>query len=405
MGFVFAYTARSGEGQFVAGTLRAESRDQALAHLRTRRLFVTSLGERGSARGAFGAIATALPLSRSARTAFFRSFAALIGAGVPIRRALDVVIVNCQDARLREALSAVANDIESGSDLSSAMSKRPREFSRLSVAMIRAGELGGALEDVLERTATLLERHDAVRKRVRAAMTYPLIVAAASLALVLFLVDNTVPAFAAIFAEMHVRLPLVTRIVLAAGRVLHSATAWVAIATVPVATMALLRSRLVPSMQDRLHRVVLAIPAVGLILRRSAVARFSRTLGTLLRSGVPLLGAIEAAGDVVENTSYERGLNDLSDALREGSTVADALDRTALFEGVFLQLVRVGEETGTLDAMLLRVADYYELDVETALTTLGSILEPLLILALGSIIGAIVAAIVIPLYSMIGSIK
>ena len=406
MASLFAYTARSGEGRFVTGSLQAENREQALAHLRTRTLFVTSLSRPGTSSGVVGSIITAWPVSAAARSAFFRSFATLIHAGVPIRRALDVVVESCRDARLREALGSVSSDIESGSELSTAMGRRPREFPRLFVAMIRAGELGGALDDILERIATLLERHSAIRKRVRSAMAYPLIVATAALVLVLFLVGSTVPAFASMFAEMHVTLPWTTRALLATGNSLHDPAVWLLLALVPVAIIGLVRAgRRVENVALRIDGLTLALPIFGAILRKSVIARFSRTLGALLRSGVPLLGALDAAHDVIENAVYARFTRDLAMSLREGDSIAVALEKSPLFEGLFQQLMRVGEETGTLDAMLLRIAEYYELDVETGITALGSVLEPALIIGLGALVGLIVASILVPLYSMIGSIK
>jgi type IV pilus assembly protein PilC len=338
--------------------------------------------------------------------AFFRSFATLIRAGVPIRRALDVAVDSCRDARLREALRSVASDIESGSELSTAMARRPHEFPRLFVAMIRAGELGGALDDILERIATLLERHSAIRKRVQSAMAYPLVVALAALALVLFLVGSTVPAFASMFAEMHVTLPWTTRALIALGSALHEPLAWLAIAVVPLLMLGVMRvGRRLEGFALQIDRFRLAMPAFGGILRKSVISRFSRTLGVLLRSGVPLLGALDAAGPVVENAVYARFTQELGGSLREGTSIAVAVERNALFDGLFVQLVRVGEETGTLDAMLLRIAEYYELDVETAIAALGSVVEPILIVGLGAIVGVIVASILVPLYSMIGSIR
>jgi len=406
MASVYAYTARNGEGRFVAGSLQAENREQALAHLRTRTLFVTSISAAGSATSVIGSIVTAWPISAAARTAFFRSFATLIRAGVPIRRALDVVVESCRDARLREAFRSVSSDIESGSELSTAMSRRPREFSRLFVAMIRAGELGGALDDILERLATLLERHLAVRKKVRAALAYPVIVASAALGLVLFLVGSTVPAFASMFAEMRVTLPWSTRVLIAAGNALKNPLVWGAVAASPPLILGTIRAgRRSQRIAIRIDQFVLALPVFGAVLRKAVITRFSRTLGTLLLSGVPLLEAIGAANDVIDNAVYSRLTRDLSAALREGTSIAVALEQSSLFEGLFLQLVRVGEETGTLDAMLLRIADYYELDVETAVAALGSVIEPILMIALGALVGVIVASILIPLYSMIGSIK
>jgi len=403
---LFAYTARNGEGRFVAGSLQAENRGQALAHLRTRSLFVTSLTQPGTAYGVVGSMLTAWPVSATARTVFFRAFATLIRAGVPIRRALDVVVESARDARLREALRSVSSDIESGSELSTAMARRPREFPRLFVAMIRAGELGGALDDILERIAALLERHSAIRKRVRSAMAYPLIVATAALALVLFLVGSTVPAFASMFTETHMTLPWTTRALIATGNALRQPIVWFALAAIPIAIVGLIRAaRRFEGVAMQIDGATLALPIFGAILRKAVIARFSRTLGALLRSGVPLLGALDAAQDVVENAVYARFTRQLGASLREGTPVVAALERSSLFDGLFRQLVRVGEETGTLDAMLLRIAEYYELDVESAIAALGSVLEPILIIGLGALVGLIVASILVPLYSMIGSIK
>ncbi|HUA09693.1 MAG TPA: type II secretion system F family protein [Candidatus Acidoferrales bacterium] len=403
---LFAYTGRLEGGRFVAGSLQAQNREEALAHLRTRALFVTSLSQSASASGAVASLIAAWPVSANARTAFFRSFATLIRAGVPIRRALEVATGNCRDARLREALEAVSSDIEGGSELSGAMLRRPKEFSRVHVAMIRAGEVGGALDEILERLASLLERHNATRKRLRAAMAYPLIVAAAAVALVLFLVGSTMPAFASMFVQMHVALPWTTRVLMAMGEALRSPLAWIALAAAAAAGAALVRlARRFDAAALQIDRLVLAAPVFGSVIRKAVIARFARTLGTLLHAGVPLLAAIEAAADVVENAVYLRFARLLGTALGEGTAIAAALERSALFDDICLALVSVGEETGTLDAMLLRVADYHELDVETAISALGNTIEPMLIIVLGAVVGIIVASILIPLYSMIGSIR
>ncbi|HUN28746.1 MAG TPA: type II secretion system F family protein [Alphaproteobacteria bacterium] len=403
---IYSYTARNGDGAFVAGSLQAESREHALAHLRVRTLYVTSIAPADSASGMIGSLVTGWPISSAARTTFFRSFATLIRSGVPIQRALDVVVESCRDARLREALRSVSSDIESGSGLSTAMSRRPREFPMLYVAMVRAGELGGALDVILERLATLLERHLALRKKIQAALAYPLIVALAAAGLVLFLVGSTVPAFASMFAEMRVTLPWSTRMLIALGNALKNPLLWLVIAAIPPLVAASIGvGRRSERIATRIDQLALGAPVFGAILHKAVVARFSRTLGTLLRSGVPLLDALDAANGVVENAVYSRLTRDLAGALREGSSIAPFLEQSALFDALFLQLVRVGEETGTLDAMLLRIAEYYELDVETAVATLGSVVEPILIIALGGLVGLIVGSILIPLYSMIGSIK
>lgn len=406
MAIVYHYTARSDEGHFVAGALQAETYDQALAHLRTRALFVTSLESSDGARGALASAFALMPVDGASRVAFFRSFATLIGSGVPMRRALEVTIDQCRDGRLREALRSVLSDIEGGSSLSVAMSRRPREFSRLFVALVRAGEIAGALDEVLERLAQLLERDRGLRKRVASALTYPAIVCVSAIGLVLFLIANTVPAFAGMFNDMHVDLPLSTRVLIVIGEALKSPLVWLGLLLAPLGLVLGLRiMRRSARMAAHLDRLRLAVPIFGMIVRKATIARLARTLGTLLRSGVALLTALEASEDVVDNAVYKQCVVNVAEALRQGDPITRPLEASNLFEPLFVQLIRVGEETGALDSMLLRLAEYYELDVETAIATLGSVLEPLLIIVLGAVVGTIVASILIPLYSVIGSIK
>ncbi|MDQ2864681.1 MAG: type II secretion system F family protein [Candidatus Eremiobacteraeota bacterium] len=406
MSSVYVYTARSAEGAPVTGSISAQSADDALAHLRTRSLFVTALQSSESRGGALLSVMSAFSTSQSAKVAFFRSFATLIGSGVPMRRALLVTVEECRSARLAEALRSIIADIESGASLSGSMARRPRDFSPLFVAMIKAGEIGGALADVLERLAELMERDRALRKRVAAALAYPSIVSLTAAGLVVFLLANTVPAFAAMFDEMHVTLPLTTRIFIAIGEAAKSPVVILGMLVVPIAGYCCLRSaaRNV-RFAEGLDRLKLALPLFGAIVRKSTVARFARTLSTLLRSGVSLTTSLEASGDAVDSAVYARCVKALGESLKGGDPLTVPLERSRLFDPLFLQLVRVGEETGQLDSMLLRVANYYELDVETAVTTLGTVLEPLLIIALGAIVGTIVASVLIPLYSVIGSIK
>ncbi|HEY5341059.1 MAG TPA: type II secretion system F family protein [Candidatus Aquilonibacter sp.] len=406
MATMFNYTARSSQGKFVAGALQAETRDQALAHLRTRSLFVTSLEELGSFRGWVGHILMLAPVSARARATAIRSLAALLTAGVPLRHCLEVVMNGCRDARLIEALRSVASDVESGVALCAALQKRPREFSRLMVAMIHAGELGGSLDAALERLAGLMERDHAARKRLQSALAYPAVVVAAAIGLVIFLIANTIPAFAGLFAQMHVALPWGTRVLVVVGRTLQSPWFYVAACAAAIAGFAAYagvgRTRTGAVAIDRFR---LRLPVLGWIVYRSLMARFCRTLGALLQAGVPVLSALQAARDVMSSAAYEKSIDDVSEALRQGRSLTSALKDGALSDELVAAMIAVGEETGALDSMLLRIAEYYELDVETRIAAVGSIVEPLIIVVLGAIVGSIVAAILIPLYSMIGSIK
>ena len=395
---LFHYTARSSEGVFVRGSLEAADAAAALGWLRARALFVTSLesgsGIRGSVAGAIGGKANA-----GAVVSFFRSFSVLVHAGVPMRRALDVTVQQCADGRLREALAAVAADLENGLSLSDAMARRPRDFRPLHVTLIKAGEAGGVLDDVLERLAELLERERTARKRLGAALVYPGTVAAAASALVVFLLTSVVPMFRSMYEQMHVPLPPITAMLLEAGSALQLPWTWAAIVLGLGSCAAAARSARVR------EALFLRAPFAGSVMRKAALAMLARTLGTLLRSGVGIVAALEVAAETVARTPYSESLAALRASLAGGAAFSQTLARSSLYEPLFIQMLRVGEETGTLDAMLLRIADYYDLDVETALAALGSLLEPFLMLFLGGAVAFITAAVFIPLYTLIGSMK
>jgi len=406
MSALYYYTARDDEGAFVRGSIQAGTASAALASLRTRALFVTSLESTTSARGTLAAVLQIGGVSQKALVTFFRSFSTLIHAGVPMRRALDVTLEQCADSRLREALRCVICDIENGLALSEAMARRPREFPRLYVAMVRAGELGGVLDEVLERIAAVLERDRAVRKRVYAALAYPSIVTVAAVGLVVFLLGTIVPMFRSMYDQLHVPLPAVTSALIAIGLALRSPLTWAsAAALVLTALVVIVRVRQSERGAVLFETIMLNVPVAGTIARKATMTRFARMLGTMLRSGVGLIPALEVVTDVVTSAKFSESIVSLRQALREGSLISEPLARSGLYEPMFIQMLRVGEETGSLDSVLLRVADYYDLDLETMLTSLASIVEPLMILLLGGAVGFIVAAIFIPLYTLIGNIR
>jgi type IV pilus assembly protein PilC len=330
----------------------------------------------------------------------------LIRSGIAMRRALSVTIERCDDAILSEALRSVLADIEHGNSLSDAMARRTHAFPTLHVAMIRAGESGGILDDVLERLALLLERDAMLRKKVQAALAYPIVVFCAAGGLVLFLLARIIPMFSTMFESFHVELPATTRFLLALGEVLQQPFFWI-IASVFVLGLSLLIQRLAATEHGALilDRLRFHTPVAGTLMHKAITARVSRMLATLLRSGIELLAALDAILPVTGSPLYAQALGSVRVALRSGDSLTVPLRDAKLFDPLFLALVRVGEETGTLDEMLLKVADYFESDVEATIAVLGAIIEPALIVFLGGIVGFIVFSIFIPLYSLIGSIS
>lgn len=403
---LYYYTARNSAGAVVRGSIAASTESAVLASLRTRSLVVTSLEHASSARGALAAVLHLGPVSHRALVTFFRSFATLVRAGVPMRRSLEVTIDQCADMRLREALSSIINHIENGLSLSDSMARHPREFPRMFVAMVRAGERGGVLDEVLERLASTLERDRATRKRVGAALAYPAVVGSAAFALIIFLLTSIVPMFRSLYQQMHVQLPAITSALITVGAFASSPKLWIGCAFFASVSLVLVaRIRSLDAGAVAIEAVLFRVPVLGLIRRKSTVARLARMLGTLLRSGVDFVASLEVVTDVVTSAPYRKGLDSLRVALGEGAGISEPLAQTSLFEPMFIQMIRVGEETGALDVMLLRVAEYYEVDLETTLSALGAMLEPAMILLLGGAVGFIVSAIFIPLYTLIGNIK
>jgi len=405
-GLLYRYTARTIEGDLVRGSMEAPNAEAVLATLRTRALFVTAVDRETTGARRIMQTLRIGSVSRRALLAFFRSFSTLIRAGVAMRRALVVAIDRCGDATLREALRSVLADVEYGSSLSDAMAKRPTAFPRLYVAMIRAGETGGILDDVLERLALFLERDANLRKKVQSALAYPAVVLTAALGLVIFLIARIVPMFSTMFASFNVDLPWTTTLLLNLGRVLQQPLPWIAFGVV-IFGGGFLGRQLARTVHGAIliDRIRLRIPIVGALLHKSIMARISRMLATLLRSGIELVTAIDVIVPVAGSALYAQAFERVNASLREGEPLTAPLMDAKLFDPLFVALVHVGEETGLVDEMLFKIAEYFESDVETAIATLGAVIEPALIVFLGGVVGFIVFSIFIPLYSLIGSVS
>jgi type IV pilus assembly protein PilC len=402
----FHYSARTQEGELVRGSMQAPDAGSVLDLLRSRALFVTAVDAESQVAERLGRVLRVGGVTRAGLLTFFRSFATLVRAGVSIQRALTVAIERADDPRLREALRSVLADVERGSALSEALGRRPRDFPPLYVAMIGAGEAGGILDDVLDRLALLLEREAALRKKIQAALAYPLVVIVAAGGLLVFLIARVVPMFAGLFESFHVELPLATQLLLRLGELLSAPLPWLVTAAVlPLTALIAYRAARNPAGALFLDAIRLRLPIVGPLLRKAISARVVRMLATLLRSGIELVAAIDAIIPVTGSPCYTQAFERVNAALREGRPLAHSLAASQLFDPMFVALVSVGEETGLLDEMLLKLAEYFETDVEGAIATLGAVIEPALVIVLGGVVGFIVFSIFLPLYSLIGSVS
>ena len=393
----FQYTARAADGRRVRGLVTAANDEAAIAGLRRRALFVTAVERRRAWHNALSWRPG--PNAGRARVAFFRSFATLVRAGVPLRRGLQVAIER-NSGPFGTALREVLADIERGDALSTAFGRRPKLFPPLTVAMVAAGEAGGILDDVLERIASFLERDAALRKSVIAALAYPATVFVASLMLVTFLIIRVVPMFSTLFASFRVPLPLSTRVLMAIGDAASQPAIWALGAGTMVAVAAALSAAMrTQTGRLALDRLRLNLPLVGTLLRKTIVARFARMTGTLVHAGIELSAAIEVVIPVTGSPVHAAALHRVAVALREGEALTAPLAASGLFDPMLIALVGVGEETGMLDVLFPKAADYFESDVAATIATLGAVVEPALIAFLGVIVGLIVYSVFIPLYS------
>lgn len=336
---------------------------------------------------------------------FSRQFATMISSGMTVLRALSVLELQTENDKFKEVLAQVRTDVEGGASLSEAMEQHPRVFSRLFVALVHAGEIGGILEDALERAADQLEKDDKLKRAVKSALIYPTVVISFALIVVLALVAFIVPVFAGVLKDFGGKMPAITKVTIGLS---HAVTGYWWAGIIVVAVTIFLVRRYVRTEQGRRNKdkFFLKLPLkIGGIVQKVAIARWSRTLGTLAAAGVPLLQAVEITGRTSGNSVVEDVMTEVSESIRRGGTLAAPLREAPVFPPMVSHMVGVGEETGDLDAMLSKVADFYEDEVDAAVKGLMSILEPVLIVVIGAAVGFIVISMYLPLFAVYDSIK
>jgi type IV pilus assembly protein PilC len=331
---------------------------------------------------------------------FTRQFATMIDAGLPLVSCLDILSRQTENKRFAATIGECMRDVESGSTLTEALRRQPHAFSDLYVNMIAAGESGGLLDTILNRLATYLEKSEDLRRRVKGAMTYPLVVLVAAVLSTSGMLLFVIPTFAQVFTDFGGTLPLPTRIVLAMSNVLRSY--WWAIVGAGVAvTVGIGRFYKTERGREIGDRFLLKIPVLGAVIQKSAIARFTRTLGTLLQSGVPILAGLEITARTAGNKVLEKALLQTRASIRGGQTIAAPLRDLTVLPPMVVQMISVGEETGSLDAMLAKIADFYEDEVNAAVAALASIIEPVMIIVMGTIVGGMLVAMYLPMFKLV----
>lgn len=416
----FAYEAMNSSGQAVKAEIEATSAEDAVAKIRQKQLFPTKVKEK-AAKGAKKkddkkAAAAAAPKKRKMPLAiggvpqkqlvnFTRQLSTLQDAGLPILRSLQILEQQQKPGLLKAIIGGVADEVEGGSTLSDAMAKYPKAFDKLYVNMIHAGEIGGVLDIILQRLADFMEKAAKLKKKVLGAMIYPAVVVSIAVGIVSMIMIFVIPKFEQIFRDFGTKLPAVTEVLLTVSRWFAN-WGWAYIIAAPFVFMFVIKLiRMSEGGRYFVDAVKLKIPVMGGILSKTSIARFTRTLGTLVAAGVPILDALNITRETSGNEIYARAIGRIHDAIREGESMADPLRATKVCDSIVVNMVAVGEETGDLDKMLMKVADNYDSDVDILVGSLISILEPLMVVALGLIVGFIVIALFAPMISLISAVS
>ena len=403
MAKTFLYQAKDRSGQLLTGTILAENENAVAAFIRGKGYFVTNIKRKNEASSLSGIIKNLQRITSKDLAVFCRQFSTMVDAGLSLIACLNILIEQTYNSRLKLALQDIYRKVQEGESLSKSMQDHPRVFPSLMVSMIEAGELGGVLDDVLNRLAVHFEKEHKMNEKVKSAMTYPIVVIIMAVLVVVFILTFVLPTFMHMFEQMKVELPLPTRILLAtSGFVTNN---WLLLLVFFVALglgFTILYKR--PKAKQYIDKVILYLPVFGMLLRKIAIARFSRTLGTLIRGGVPIISALEVVKKTTANTSMISALTSAQASVREGLGLSTPLGASSIFTAMVVQMIAVGEETGELDKMLDKIADFYENDVDDVVSRLSSMLEPLLIAFLGIVIGLIVISVALPMFDAITAV-
>ena len=407
----FAYKAMNRDGKEVFGVIDSESQALAINDVKNIGLFPTVVREasksderraRKTKKGFNEFYLGGLKVKQLVYMT--RQLSTLIDAGLPLLRSINILIAQQKASKLKDILREMTADIQSGSTFSDALARHPKYFDRLYVNMVRAGEVGGMLEVVLQRLSIFMERRQALKRKVKAALIYPIAVLSIAGAIVWFLLTYIVPEFADVFRDFGAKLPKMTLILIAVGDFCRFKW-WIVMLTITTTLNVLKILSKIKMTKRILDRVVLKLPLVGDLVTKVAVARFARTLGTLITSGVPILQSLKITKETIGNEVIEIAIQKVHDSIKDGDTIAAPLDESKVFPPMVVNMIDVGEETGSLDSMLMKVADIYDAEVEAAVEGMLRLMEPMIIIVLGFIIGFIVISLYLPIFALADAVS
>jgi len=393
---VFVYSGRTRSGQTINGEMEAATREAVVARLRSQQIVATAVRPKPREISfSFGG-----SVSEKEIVVFTRQFATMIDAGLPLVQCLEILASQQDNKAFKKTLTDIRQSVEGGLTFAAALKQHPKVFSGLYANMVEAGEAGGILDTILNRLAQYMEKAMGLKKRVKSAMIYPSTIITVAVVVVIFLLIFVIPTFKAMFEGFGATLPLPTVIVLELSRIARQYFL-VVLGVVVAAVVGLRYWYSTPAGKLTVDSLLLKAPVFGILIRKVAVAKFTRTLGTLISSGVAILDGLEITARTAGNKVVENAVMRTRASIAEGKTISDPLKASGVFPPMVVQMIAVGEQTGALDAMLGKIADFYDDEVDTAVTNLTSLLEPMLMVFLGVVIGGVVIAMYLPIFKLV----
>ncbi len=399
----FQWSGKTTRGTIESGELTAASRDEVISQLRRKNITATIVTEKAAKKGLLSGFGGGV--KDKDIVVFTRQFSTMIDAGLPLVQGLEILSEQVESKTLAKALTAIKADVESGSTYADALKKHPRIFSELYVNMVAAGEAGGILDTILNRLAQYIEKAMKLKKKVKGAMIYPAVVSFIAVAVIAVIMIFVIPTFSKMFSGMGGTLPAPTRLVINMSNFLAGIGGLMVLGAIVGVIISIGQVRKTKKGKKIIDGILLKLPIFGMILNKVAVAKFTRTLGTLVSSGVPILDGLEITAKTAGNKIIEYAVMDVRKAVSEGKTLEEPLSRAKVFPPMVTHMIAVGESTGALDAMLSKIADFYDDEVDNAVSNLTAMMEPLLMVFLGTAVGFIVISMYLPIFKMITLIK
>jgi len=399
---IYTWVAKTKKGRTIKGELDAADDKMARFQLKRRNLTIKKL--KPKPKDIFANVSFMQPKITSKDIVIFtRQFSTMIDAGLPIVQGLTILAEQSENSTFKVVLKAIVSDVEGGLSLAEAMEKHPKVFDKLFVHLVAAGEVGGILDVILQRLAAYIEKAQKLKSQIKSAMTYPAVVVAVAIIVISIILIFVIPVFEEMFSSFGAALPVPTQIVVnmsrfIKGNILYMVGAFIALGFL------FKKYRKTKSGTKTVDALVLKLPVIGDLLKKAAVARFTRTLGTMISSGVPIISAMEIVAKTSGNAILEEIILEVRSSIAEGQTIAEPLSENDIFPRMVVQMISVGEATGALDTMLSKIADFYEDEVDAAVDALTAMLEPLLMVGLGGIVGGLVIAMYLPIFKMAAAI-